>query len=75
MPKIFNPLDALASKRAAEQDQTVQASDQIATAAIYNETVGECPKCKKKMVTGVIANSDSVFFCQVCRVAAPFADQ
>jgi len=65
---IFNPLQA-------EPEQVVVANaDQPAmeaTAAIYNENVGECPKCKTSMATGTIGNGDTVFFCTTCRVSTP----
>lgn len=70
MSKIFNPLYAN-----LEQQQTATASgDQVATAAIYNEVQGQCPKCKGKMTTGTLANADSVYFCETCRVTSPFTD-
>lgn len=72
-PKIFNPLRARA--QASAHDNVATSGDaQVATAAIYNEIVGECPKCHTKMTTAVIANSDSVYFCAKCRVATPLQD-
>lgn len=71
--QIFNPLKHSLS---GEQQQSTSSVDgaNVATAAIYNEKQGECPKCKNQMITAVIASADSVFFCEKCRVSTPLAD-
>jgi hypothetical protein len=65
--KIFNPLEALSSTADVEARHT-------ATASLYNEEVGVCPKCKTTMTRAVIANNDTVFYCQADRVSVPLPD-
>lgn len=60
---IFNPLEATASSGA-----------QTATASMYNEEVGVCPKCNASMTRAVIANNETVFYCEADRVSTPLPD-
>jgi hypothetical protein len=74
---IFNPLSQESGKtETGYGDGISQSSDkkQTATAAIYNEVVGTCPKCGQAMATAQIANGDTVFFCHKDRVSTPMAD-
>ena len=71
--QIFNPLFNAAQQSSAAVAGSAD-DQQVATAAMYNEKIGECPKCKTKMMTGVIANSDSVYYCTGCRVSMPLED-
>ncbi len=71
---IFNPLFPNRGLEVQQATASAKPGEQAATAAIYNMDLGTCPKCHTKMTTGVIANSDSVFFCEQCRVATPFED-
>jgi hypothetical protein len=65
---IFNPL---------AQTNTSQSSAEPheATAAVQNVQVGVCPKCNDNMSRAVIANNDSVFYCEACRVSTPMPDE
>lgn len=73
--KIFNPL--FSQRETVPVATAAAASDSkgiMSTSAIFNEQVGVCPKCKNSMMTGAIANSDTVYFCPTCRVSEPLAD-
>ena len=75
--KIFNPLFHATTPSVGENNAaTASSSDKgmVATAAIFNEKVGECPKCKTSMQSAQIANNDTVFFCSACRVSTPMQD-
>lgn len=61
---IFNPLEAIASG----------GTHQAATASLYNEEVGICPKCNTPMTRAVIANNETVFYCEADRVSTPLPD-
>jgi formamidopyrimidine-DNA glycosylase len=65
---IFNPLAA---------SNVSQSSDvkQEATASMQNTKVGICPKCDENMTRAVIANQDTVFYCEACRVSTPLPDE
>ena len=63
---IFNPLDVVS---------TSESSDQVSTSSLINSDVGTCPKCKKTMTLAGIANTDTVFYCEACRVSTPRPDQ
>lgn len=74
----FNPLFDVPSpvqkaESAADRDM-VDGKPMTATAALYNQTQGQCPKCKQKMTTAVLANTDSVYFCERCCVTMPLSD-
>ena len=62
--EIFNPLTAIASGGVR----------QAATASLYNEDVGVCPKCNTPMIRAVIANNETVFYCEADRVSTPLPD-
>ena len=66
---IYNPLTDVNDTQVAVANADQPAME--ATAAIYNEQVGQCPKCKTGMTNGVIGNGDTVFFCPSCRVSTP----
>lgn len=73
--EFFNPLDNLNTGSVPQQSTaSAKPGELMATAAIYNETVGVCPKCKGRMTSGLLPNSDSVYFCTVCRVSTPMQD-
>lgn len=72
--KRFNPLLDTLPVRQPHVATAADGTPMEATAAIYNEKVGECPKCKKAMTTGIIANGDTVFFCPHDRVSTPLQD-
>ena len=61
---IFNPLQAIASS--GERAEV--------TASLFNEEVGVCPKCNQPMIRAVIANNDTVFYCEADRVSTPLPD-
>lgn len=63
---IFNPLMATAADEPEEK--------QAATASVSNINVGVCPKCGQNMIRAVIANNDSVFYCEADRVSTPLPD-
>lgn len=74
---VFNPLfDSVSTVQKSESAATelVDGKPMTATAAIYNQTQGQCPKCKQSMTTATIANSDSVYFCERCCVTMPLSD-
>lgn len=75
--KIFNPLFSQRETNAPSVATASVGSDSrgiVSTSAIFNEKIGVCPKCKNNMITGVIANNDTVYFCPGCRVSEPLAD-
>lgn len=80
MRKIFNPLNHIEVEPGQVSESTdtnspLDVGQQLeSTSAIYNETVGVCPKCGNEMTTSKIANDDVVFFCQKDRVALPRPD-
>jgi hydrogenase maturation factor HypF (carbamoyltransferase family) len=61
---IFNPLDALSTS----------STNQESTSSLVNSDVGVCPKCKKGMTDASIANADTVYYCEGCRVSTPRPD-
>lgn len=65
---IFNPLAANNTSQSSDQKQE-------ATASMQNTKVGICPKCDDNMTRAVIANNDSVFYCEACRVSTPLPDE
>ncbi len=67
--KIFNPLDEIAVASDSEEPR------QESLSTIINEAVGICPKCKKTMGTAIIANNDTVFYCDADRVSAPMPNK
>lgn len=62
-PTVFNPLSSLSSSPGFK-----------AEAAVQNMLVGICPKCKKPMGAGKVANGDTVHWCPTCCVASPTMD-
>lgn len=64
---IFNPLTALANEQGFPDAMKVEA-------AMSNLEIGICPKCKQSMSNALLANGDSVLYCDKCRVAAPLPD-
>lgn len=64
--EIFNPLMATAGDAPEEK--------QSATASVSNVNVGVCPKCGQNMTRAVIANNDTVFYCEADRVSTPLPD-
>lgn len=75
-PKIFNPLYADQASTFEAQAATGEGDGDkmVATAAIYHDKIGICPKCDTQMGTGVIANHDAMYYCEKCRVTTPFQD-
>lgn len=63
MAAIFNPLTELL------ENPQLQAQ-----ASIQNLEVGVCSKCNKGMGNATIANGDTVFYCDTCRVSTPQPD-
>ncbi len=66
---IYNPLTDVVQPQVAVANADQPPME--ATAAIYNEKVGQCPKCQTSMTSGTIGNGDTVFFCPTCRVSTP----
>lgn len=75
MTQIFNPLLHRAPTINVAVANARVEGVQTATAAIYNEKIGECPKCKARMGTAIIANADAMYFCEKCRVTVPLRDE
>ena len=73
---IFNPLFSQKETPKANVATASGASGKghMSTSAIFNEKIGVCPKCQGNMITGTIANNDTVYFCPGCRVSEPLAD-
>lgn len=65
---IFNPLAPTGVSQSS-------AENHAATAAVENVQVGVCPKCKENMTRATIANNDTVFYCEACRVSTPLPDE
>jgi hypothetical protein len=65
---IFNALATSATEPGDEQRMT-------SLSTITNSDVGVCPKCKKPMGQAIIANSDTVFYCEADRVATPLPNK
>lgn len=65
---IFNPL-------AVNNVSQSSGEQQVATASMQNTKVGICPKCDENMTRAVIANTDTVFYCEACRVSTPLPDE
>lgn len=61
---IFNPLTAIASAN----------PKMVAQASVHNVEIGVCPKCNQPMERAVIANNDTVFYCEADRVSTPLPD-
>lgn len=72
--KIFDPLFSAIADGPKVATASGDSKGMMSTSAIFNEQVGVCPKCKNNMMTGVIANNDTVYFCMACRVSEPLAD-
>ncbi len=66
-PAIFNPLNHLAATASADTPANRFAS----LSTIINTDVGICPKCKLPMGQAVLANNDTVFYCDADRVSSP----
>lgn len=66
--KIFNPLYA------TKPQVSTSSVPGVSTSALTNTQVGICPKCNRDMVQAVLANQDSVLFCEVCTVSSPMPD-
>lgn len=62
--QVFNALAASADAKGYTSLSTITNSD-----------VGICPKCKKPMGQAIIANSDTVFYCEADRVATPLPNK
>lgn len=72
---IFNPLNALLDQQSSESAAGEEKqSREVSQSAVYNERAGICPKCQQQMGTAKIANQDSVYFCEKCRVSNPIPD-
>lgn len=65
---LFNPLDNLPLQSLSN------GLDLESTSAIHNMTIGTCPKCQTTMGRGILANSDTVYFCHSCAVSTPVQD-
>ncbi len=65
--RIFNPLDSVVAS--SESDEFTSLS------RIINSDVGVCPKCGKAMGTAIIANNDTVFYCEADRVSTPMPNK
>jgi hypothetical protein len=66
---IFNPL-ALVPTSVSTSDLGPLLSE----SAFVNDKVGVCPKCNTAMGSAMIANGDSVYYCDKCRVSHPMPD-
>ena len=78
-PAPFNPLfdtaqQATQKSESAADRQMEGGKPMTALAAIYNQTQGQCPKCKQQMTTAILANNDPAFFCERCCVTMPLSD-
>jgi hypothetical protein len=62
---IFNPLDGT----------SISSSGMQSTSSLINTEIGVCPKCSKPMGESRIANADTVYYCDSCRVSTPMLDK
>lgn len=71
--KIFNPLQAIAQAATAADES--EPAEMKSTSSVQNIKVGICPKCDEDMTRAVIANDETVFYCEGCRVSTPLPDE
>lgn len=71
--KIFNPLHQLSATASAEIEEDAKGEMQ-STSSVRNTKIGVCPKCDDDMGRAVIANNETVYYCEACRVSTPLPD-